>query len=185
MGRCCGYFAFVMRLLSRVGAFSAAIAASVAAGPALLTNSAEAIDLKNFIPKEVFVRQANPTSVAILSIQGSTNTSQGVMCDVTYTSQALYPNVTTSKARCGDSRSQLFLGSSDGEVDYDASMVNLLQLYGISTKTTTNTNGATFLCAKPTGVRPNEFSYVLQTTNVPITGMLLTTDNAKMCWGQS
>ena len=174
-----------MRRLSRAGAVCAAMAASIAAGPALLTNSAQAIDLKNFIPKSVFVKQANPTSVAILSIQGTTNTSQGVLCDVTYTSQALYPNVTTSKARCGSSRSQLFLGSSDGEVDYDASMVNLLQLYGISTQTTTNTNGATFLCAKPSGVRPSEFSYTLQTTNVPMTGMLLTTANPKLCWGQS
>jgi hypothetical protein len=174
-----------MRLLSRAGAISAAIATSVAAAPALLTNSAEAIDLKNFIPKEVFVKQANPTSVAILSIQGTSNTPQGVICDVTYTSQALYPNVTTSKARCGSSRSQLFLGSSDGEVEFDASLVNLLQLYGVSTKTTTNTNGATFLCAKPTGVRPSEFSYTMQTTNVPMTGMLLTTANPKMCWGQS
>ena len=174
-----------MRRLSRAGAVCAAMAASIAAGPALLTNSAQAIDLKNFIPKSVFVKQANPTSVAILSIQGTTNTSQGVLCDVTYTSQALYPNVTTSKARCGSSRSQLFLGSSDGEVDYDASMVNLLQLYGISTQTTTNTNGATFLCAKPSGVRPSEFSYTLQTTNVPMTGMLLTTANPKQCWGQS
>ncbi|MBD1195137.1 hypothetical protein [Vulcanococcus sp. Clear-D1] len=173
-----------MRLLSRAGAISAAIATSVAA-PALLANSAEAIDLKNFIPQSVFVKQANPTSVAILSIQGTTNTPEGVLCDVTYTSQALYPNVTTSKARCGSSRSQLFLGSSDAEVDYDASMVNLLQLYGVSTKTTTNTNGATFLCAKPTGVRPSEFSYTLQTTNVPMTGMLLTTSNPKLCWGQS
>ncbi|MBW0173509.1 MAG: hypothetical protein KXJ50_01895 [Vulcanococcus sp.] len=174
-----------MRRLSRAGAVCAAMAASIAAGPALLTNNAQAIDLKNFIPKSVFVKQANPTSVAILSIQGTTNTSQGVLCDVTYTSQALYPNVTTSKARCGSSRSQLFLGSSDGEVDYDASMVNLLQLYGISTQTTTNTNGATFLCAKPSGVRPSEFSYTLQTTNVPMTGMLLTTANPKQCWGQS
>ena len=106
-----------MRRLSRAGAVCAAMAASIAAGPALLTNNAQAIDLKNFIPKSVFVKQANPTSVAILSIQGTTNTSQGVLCDVTYTSQALYPNVTTSKARCGSSRSQLFLGSSDGEVD--------------------------------------------------------------------
>ena len=174
-----------MRLMFRAGAISAAVAASVAAAPALLVNSAEAIDLKSFIPKQVFVKQANPTSVAILSIQGSSNTSKGVMCDVTYTSAALYPNVTTSKARCGSSRSQLFLGSNDAEVDYDASMVNLLQLYGISTKTTTNTNGATFLCAKPTGVRPSEFSYTLQTTNVPMTGMLLTTSKPKLCWGQS
>jgi len=174
-----------MRRLSRAGALCAAMAASIATGPALLTNSAQAIDLKNFIPKSVFVKQANPTSVAILSIQGTTNTSQGVLCDVTYTSQALYPNVTTSKARCGSSRSQLFLGSNDGEVDYDASMVNLLQLYGISTQTTTNTNGATFLCAKPSGVRPSEFSYTLQTTNMPMTGMLLTTTNPKQCWGQS
>ena len=179
------YCTIVMRLLSRAGAISAAIATSVAAAPALLVNSAEAIDLKSFIPKQVFVKQANPTSVAILSIQGTTNTPQGVMCDVTYTSAALYPNVTTSKARCGSSRSQLFLGTNDAEVDYDASMVNLLQLYGISTKTTTNTNGATFLCAKPTGVRPSEFSYTLQTTNVPMTGMLLTTANPKLCWGQS
>jgi len=179
------YCAIVMRLLSRAGAISAAIATSVAAAPALLVNSAEAIDLKSFIPKQVFVKQANPTSVAILSIQGTTNTPQGVMCDVTYTSAALYPNVTTSKARCGSSRSQLFLGANDAEVDYDASMVNLLQLYGISTKTTTNTNGATFLCAKPSGVRPSEFSYTLQTTNVPMTGMLLTTANPKLCWGQS
>ena len=174
-----------MRLLSRAGAISAAIATSVAATPALLVNSAEAIDLKNFIPKEVFVKQANPTSVAILSIQGTSNTPEGVLCDVTYTSAALFPNVTTSKARCGSSRSQLFLGSSDGEVEFDASMVNLLQLYGISTTTSTNTTGATFLCAKPTGVRPSEFSYTLQTTNVPMTGMLLTTANPKLCWGQS
>jgi hypothetical protein len=174
-----------MRLFARTRAVCAATVASIAAGPALLANSAQAIDLKNFIPKDVFVKQANPTSVAILSIQGTTNTPEGVLCDVTYTSQALYPNVTTSKARCGSSRSQLFLGSSDGEVDYDASMVNLLQLYGISTKTTTNTNGATFLCAKPSGVRPSEFSYTLQTTNVPMTGMLLTTANPKLCWGQS
>ena len=52
----------------------------------------------------MLVRQANPTSVAILSIQGSTNTSQ-----------ALYPNVTTSNARCGSRRChsrQLFASAS-------------------------------------------------------------------------
>ena len=75
-----------MRLLSCTGTLTAALAASVAASPVLLANSAQAIDLKNFIPKQVFVKQANPTSVAVLSIQGTTNTPEGVMCDVTYTS---------------------------------------------------------------------------------------------------
>jgi hypothetical protein len=174
-----------MRHLPPTTAIAAAIATSVSAAPVLFMESAQAIDLKSFIPKHVFVKQANPTAVAILAIQGTSNTPQGVMCDVTYTSAALYPNVTTSKARCGSSRSQLFLGSSNGEVDYDASMVNLLKLYGISTKTTTSTNGATFLCANPTGVRPNEFSYTLLTTNIPMTGMLLTTTNPKLCWSQN
>lgn len=174
-----------MRRLTPLCAIAAAAATSISAAPILFVESARAIDLKSFIPQHVFVKQANPTSVAVLSIQGTSNTPQGVMCDVTYTSAALYPNVTTSKARCGSSRSQLFLGSSDGEVDFDASMVNLLQLYGISTKTTTNTNGATFLCANPSGVRPSEFSYTLRTTNMPMTGMLLTTTNPKQCWGQS
>ena len=45
-----------MRLLSRAGAISAAIATSVAA-PALLANSAEAIDLKNFIPKQGLLKK--------------------------------------------------------------------------------------------------------------------------------
>lgn len=100
-----------MRLMFRAGAISAAVAASVAAAPALLVNSAEAIDLKSFIPKQVFVKQANPTSVAILSIQGSSNTSKGVMCDVTYTSAALYPNVTTSKAGPPESLSSALLAA--------------------------------------------------------------------------
>ncbi|QPN64119.1 hypothetical protein H8F25_04745 [Synechococcus sp. CBW1004] len=166
-------------------AIAVAVTTSISAASILFADGAKAIDLKGFIPQQVFVKQANPTAVAILSIQGTSDTPQGLIFDVTYTSAALYPNVTTSKARCGSSRSQLFLGSSDGEVNYDASMVNLLQLYGISTKTTTNTNGATFLCANPTGVRPSEFSYTLLTTNVPMTGMLLTTTNPKLCWGQS
>ena len=174
-----------MRLFSRASAITAAIATSFAAAPALLVDSAEAIDLKSFIPQQVFVKQATPTSVAILSIQGPTNTPEGVMCDVTYTSAALYPQTATSKARCGSTRSQLFLGSSDGEVVYGPSMVNLLGLYGVSTTTTTNTSGATFICAKPTGVRPSDFSYTLQTTNQPIKGMLLTTANPNLCWGQS
>jgi len=70
-----------MRLFSRASAITAAIATSFAAAPALLVDSAEAIDLKSFIPRQVFVRQANPTSVAILSIQGPTNTPKGVMSD--------------------------------------------------------------------------------------------------------
>lgn len=50
------------------------------------------------------------------------------MCDVTYTSAALYRNAITSKARFGSRRSHLFLGTNDAELDHDASLVNLLRL---------------------------------------------------------
>jgi hypothetical protein len=158
------------------GGFSAITALSPAAG---------AIDLKGLIPRSVFVREATPQSVAILAISGPSNTSKGMLCDVTYTSKALYPQVTTSKTRCGASRSQLFLGNNQAEVDYDAAMVNLLKLYNISTVPTTKTNGATFVCARPSGVRPSEFSYTLHTTTTPIQGMLLTTSNPQQCWQKS
>ena len=150
-----------------------------------LSPAARAIDFKGLIPRSIFVREATPQSVAILAISGPSDTSKGMLCDVTYTSQALYPQVTTSKTRCGASRSQLFLGNNQAEVDYDAAMVNLLKLYNISTVPTTNTTGATFVCARPSGVRASEFSYTLLNTNTPIQGMLLTTSNPQQCWQKS
>ena len=53
---------------------------------------------------------------------------QGVLWNVTCTSQALHPNITTSKARCGDERSELFLGCRHAEVDV---AVRLIRLEGI------------------------------------------------------
>jgi hypothetical protein len=45
--------------------------------------------------------------------------------------------------------------------------------------------GATFVCARPSGVRPSEFSSILHTTTTPMQGMLLTTSNPQQCWQKS